>query len=825
MDVSNVMNDDMPVVADISAFDKRSGNRLERLIFNNRAWVLLVCLLLTAFFAVQLRGLELSASFEKMLPQSHPYIQNYLANRGELRGLGDSVRIVVENPKGDVFDKAFLERFGKLNDEVFLLPGVDRAWMRSIWSPVVRWTEVTEEGFSGGPVLPERFDGSPAAMDALRLNIARAGIVGSLVAEDYRSIAIVVPLLPQTEGDKAKAGYKDFWEGVKKLRSKYEIAEAGQPEMTVRVTGFAALAGTLIDGLGQVMWFFVAATIVATVIIFLFTRCLRSTALVLGCSLIAVVWQLGLIVLLGYGLDPFSMLVPFLVFAIGVSHGAQKMNGVMQDVGRGTHRLVAARYTFRRLFLAGLTALVADAVGFAVLMIIDIPVIRELAMGASLGVAVLVFTNLILLPVLLSYTGVSLKAARRSLKEDAEEGAGHGLMGHVWAFLDKFTERGWASVAVLAAVALGVAGFVISKDVQVGDLDAGAPELRADSRYNKDLAYITSHYGVSSDVFAVIVKTPQDQCGTYETLTEVDRLATALSAVPGVQRTASLADTIRSYMAGSYEGNPKWLTLGADQRVIDTQITAAAGWNSEFLNTSCSVTPVLAFLSDHKAETLNRVVAAANAFAAEHGTPDRQFLLAAGNSGVDAATNIVVREANTMMLLYVYAAVVVLCAITFRNWRAVVIAVLPLVLTSILAEALMVKLGIGIKVATLPVVALGVGIGVDYALYLLSVQLARQRAGYSLADAYRQAVAFTGKVVGLVGVTLAAGVVTWAWSPIKFQADMGIMLTFMFVFNMIGALVLIPALSHFLLPRVGQATQRQEKPSAFVMKAQEKEYV
>ena len=58
---------------------------------------------------------------------------------------------------------------------------------------------------------------------------------------------------------------------------------------------------------------------------------------------------------------------------------------------------------------------------------------------------------------------------------------------------------------------------------------------------------------------------------------------------------------------------------------------------------------------------------------------------------------------------------------------------------------------------------------------------------------------FTGKVVALVGITLAAGVVTWAFSPIKFQADMGILLTFMFVWNMIGALVLIPALSHFLL--------------------------
>ena len=151
------------------------------------------------------------------------------------------------------------------------------------------------------------------------------------------------------------------------------------------------------------------------------------------------------------------------------------------------------------------------------------------------------------------------------------------------------------------------------------------------------------------------------------------------------------------------------------------------------------------------------------------------------------------------MLLYVYTAVIILCFITFRDWRAVVVAVLPLVLTSILCEALMVMLGIGVKVATLPVIALGVGIGVDYALYLLSVQLNGLRNGMSLGEAYKHAVQFTGKVVGLVGITLAAGVVTWAFSPIKFQADMGILLTFMFVWNMIGALILIPALSYFLL--------------------------
>lgn len=166
------------------------------------------------------------------------------------------------------------------------------------------------------------------------------------------------------------------------------------------------------------------AALIAAGLIYAYTRCVRSTLLVLFCSLAAIVWQLGLVRLLGFELDPYSVLVPFLIFAIGVSHGAQKMNGIMQDIARGTHKLVAARYTFRRLFLAGLTALLADAVGFAVLMTVDIPVIKDLALTASVGVAVLIFTNLLLLPVLLSYLGVSPKAAARSLKAEQLESKG-----------------------------------------------------------------------------------------------------------------------------------------------------------------------------------------------------------------------------------------------------------------------------------------------------------------------------------------------------------------------------------------------------------------
>ena len=155
------------------------------------------------------------------------------------------------------------------------------------------------------------------------------------------------------------------------------------------------------------------------------------------------------------------------------------------------------------------------------------------------------------------------------------------------------------------------------------------------------------------------------------------------------------------------------------------------------------------------------------------------------------------------MLFWVYGAVTLLCLIAFRSWRAVLCAILPLILTSILAEALMVALGIGVKVATLPVVALGVGIGVDYALYVLSIVMARLRAGESLYGAYRQSLMFTGRVVLLTGFTLATSVAMWVFSPIKFQADMGLLLSFMFIWNMIGALVLLPALAHFLLKPAG----------------------
>ena len=791
--------DAQPVVARLQDFDTHSGTAIERAFFNHRPWVMAICLAVTLLLGWQAWGLRLNASFEKTIPTTHPYIANYLANKSNLAGQGNAMRVVVETTGASIFDKDYLDTLQKLSDEIFLLPGVDRPFMKSLWTSNTRWVAVTEEGLDGNTVMGDSYDGSPAALAEVRANVERSGEIGQLVAGDFKSSIIFVPLLDKNPKTGEALDYGDLSRKMEVLRSKYEGGG-----LRIHVIGFAKVLGDLIAGLHQVLLFFGLALLICAAVLYGYTRCARSTTLVVACSLVAVVWQFGLLALFHYELDPYSVLVPFLVFAIGMSHGAQKMNGIMQDIGRGTHKVVAARYTFRRLIVAGATALLCDAVGFAVLAIIQIQVIQDLALIASIGVAVLIFTNLVLLPILLSYVGVSARGARRSLqleaRDERDDVTASGTLlqrrTRLWALLDLFTQRGPALAAIAVSLLLAGVGYAVSLHLKIGDLDPGAPELRADSRYNRDNDYLARHYAASSDILIVMVSTPEDQCTQYDTLARVDQLAWQLEQLPGVESTNSMAQLSKLAMVGYNEGNLKWFELFPNASALGGVQTRAP---RELFNQGCSFLSLYVYLKDHKAETLSRVVDEVEHFIAAQPAGDVRFMLAAGSSGIDAATNIVVQKAMHEMLLWVYGAVLLLCWFTFRSWRAVVCAVLPLVLTSILCEALMVGFGMGVKVATLPVIALGVGIGVDYALYVLSVMLARLRAGESLSNAYLHALQFTGRVVMLTGITLALAVGTWAFSPIKFQADMGILLAFMFVWNMVGALVLLPALAHFLL--------------------------
>jgi predicted RND superfamily exporter protein len=759
----------------------------------------------------------LNASFDKMIPIHAPYIVNFLNHYDVLQSQGNAVRIVVTAENGNIVDPNYLATLRSINDKVYLLPGVDRPFMSSLWTSSTRWLATTPDGIVGGPVMDATYDGSPAQLNKVRQNIEKAGLVGNLVGFDYKSSMIYVPLMETDNITGKPLDYGQLARDLNEIRAEYQ-----GHGVTIKIVGFAMVVGDLINGISKILTFFIVSIIIATVVLFWYTRCLRSTALVVISSLTAVLWQMGCLPLLGFDLNPYSVLVPFLIFAIGMSHGAQKMNGVMQDIGRGTHPLVAARYTFRRLFLAGFSALTCDAVSFAVLLTIKIEAIRELALIASLGVGILIFTNLIMLPMLLSYTGVNAKAASRSMRNEVPEG-GVRSKQLLWSFLDLFTRREYALGAIIFAVVLGAGGWLVGRNVQVGDLSQGAPELRQHSQYNQDNAYIISHYATGSDTFVVLVDTAPGQCESVDLVTTLDDLEWRLDQLQQVQSVSSISTFAQSATELWTEGSPKWYAIVRNQESLDDFAQYVPG---SMENLGCTFVPLYVSMTDHKAKSLDGVVKLVTDFAAQpqNQSPNFKISLAGGNAGIEAATNNVISHANSQMLYLVYAAVTIFCFVTFRSWRAVLCAVLPLILTSILAQGLMVALGIGIKVATLPVIALGVGIGVDYALYVLSILLKEMRAGVSLSDAYHRTLLFTGKVVLLTGFTLAAGVVTWVFAPIKFQADMGLLLSFMFVWNMLGALILLPSLAYFLLPeklfrgsKEHRAVKVQTDPSAFTM--------
>ena len=777
----------------IETFDRNSGSFFENLLFNNRIKFLLICAVLTLVLGFNALKVRISADFEQMIPTRQPFIVNYQQHYAELQSQANAVQIAVTADHGTILDAHYLDVLKHINDQVYLLPGVDRPYMTSLWTPNTRWFAVTPDGIDDGPVMGSGYDGSPAQLEIVRKNILSTGEVGKLVTKDFTASMVYVPLLQFNNLTGKPIDYGALAAQLNGMRRQY--AAQG---VTLHFIGFAMIVGDMINGIDRILGFFAVSIAIATLFLFWYTRCIRSTVLVVLASLTAVVWQMGILVLLGFDLTPYSVLVPFLVFAIGMSHGAQKMNGVMQDIGRGTAPLIAARFTFRRLFMAGFAALICDVTSFAVLLIIGIVAIRQLATIASIGVGLLIITNLMMVPVMLSFTGVSKAAAQRSLENTPAPG--RPRRHHpVWSLLDRFTRRNYAIGAILFMVIIGIGGYAVGRHVQVGDLHSGAPELREHSQYNQDNAYIIKNFTSASDTFIILNDTQPGRCMNYDLVDAMDRLQWQLQQLPVVQSTNSVATFSDNASMFLTEGSPRWFGIEPNAALLGEMAPTIP---PDLANFACSFVPIYVSLTDHRSKSLQMIVDNVQTFIDNPANQSGNFKmsLAGGNAGIQAATDIVIKQANREMLVLVYAVVIIFGLITFRSWRAVICAVVPLTITSILAQALMVWLGIGIKVATLPVIALGVGIGVDYALYVLSIMLKHLRAGATLSEAYYQTLLFTGRVVILTGVTLSTGVAMWVFAPIKFQADMGVLLSFMFIWNMFGAMVLLPALVYFLLP-------------------------
>ena len=804
---------------------------LENLIFGARPVVLVLFALITVAALALASQLRVDAGFKKLVPLEHEYMQTFIDYETDFGG-ANRVLVALVAKEGDMFTPQFFGALEGMTNDAMAIDGVDNSRVRSLFTPNVRFVEVVEDGFAGGNVIPAEFSVKNATTEdfqSVRANIVKAGIVGRLVAKDWSGAMIWADLVPET--DTRKLDYQAIAGQFEALRGKYEAQG-----FDVHVIGFAKMIGDISDGARSVIKFFALTIVFTWLLLFLYSSSVKLASLTVFVALISVIWMLGALRLMGFGIDPMNMLTPFLIFAIAVSHGEQMINrfrgeiffggledGSVEDLRRrtGVDSLTAARAAFRMLLVPGAVALIAGCIGFATILMSPIRIIYELAITATIGVAITILTDLVLLPVLLSYTKLRNMEKKRDyrLRQLTQ-------FDKIWAFLARFSRRIPAALVIIIGVVAWWFAEQQGDKVMIGDAQEGVAELRPESRYNQDARAITQKFALGVDILNVIAEARPDACTlSYPAMELIDRFAWHLQNVPGVQQVMTLPMAAKIVNAGWNDGSIKWRVLPRD---ADSLRLATQGFESEsgLLNTDCSAMPIMAFLSDHRAETIDRVIGAVKEFREKNdafhpGVNLRTKLadeaqaseangeefhsdavnlrLATGNIGVAAATNDTVRSVEHTMLLMLYAAVFLMCLISFRNPLAALCIVLPLVLVTELGHSLMVELDIGMKVNTLTVVALGVGIGVDYAIYIFARMREAMNQGSSVTEAYFVALKTTGIAIFYTALTLAVGVAMWIFSDLKFQADMGLMLTFMFVVNMFAALIFLPALCRWLL--------------------------
>ena len=770
---------------------------VEPIVFKYRVATLTLLTLITVVLGWQAAQLQPNAGWLKMVPQEHPYMQTFLEYYKDFGG-ANTVLVSMKVQDGDLYTPERLQKLQQLTDEVFFIPGVDRTRVTSILTPNIIYVEIIEGGMAGETVRPKNWgDGLPsqAIADKVRNNVAKANVIGRLVSEDHTAALIMAELLDYDPDTGEPLDYTKVGDKLEEIRAQFEDEDA-----SVHIIGFAKVVDDMTDAATEVALFFAISLLLTSILLWLYIGSFKLSLLPMGVSVVAVVWELGLLSSVGFGLDPFAILVPFLILSVSVSHGVQYVNKWAHEVAQGETPYDASLSTFRALAIPGTIALITDIAGFATIYLINIDVIREMSVNAAFGMAAIIITNKIVMPGLLCYMNIGdIEAFKRA--QDKREAMGDVVFRQI----AKVTRTGPALITIAVSVGLAIYAATLYPQLRIGETQDGVPELRPDSRFNVDARAIAGDFAMGVDQFKIIAEAKPEAvedghaiCIDHGMMAEIDAFGWYMKNQPGVRDVLSLLDLAKLAYAGLNEGRLNAETLPRNRYSL-AQSTALVPTTTGFLNDDCNALALFVFTADHKADTIEHLVQAVKDYEAQTKRDDRvSFRLASGNVGVMAATNEVVKEKEFEVVGYVYVVILIFLWLSFRTFSGVISVVVPLSLVTFMGYGVMVLLDIGQKVATLPVLALATGIGVDYGIYIYSTLAAGLRAGKDIETAYYDTLRQTGKAVLFTGLALGVSVITWLWSKLQFQADMGVILVFAFTANMFGAILLLPALARFL---------------------------
>lgn len=762
-----------------------------KFIIKRKLFIAVFMVFVSVFFLYHALHIPVRTFFPDLLPQNHPFVK--LIKKHPQFGATNSVIMGMEVLEGDIFTTQALQKIIDFSNELYFLPSVDRTKVVSLGVNKIRNAKITSGGISSPPILFPHAPETKAEMDQLKADVySNPAYYGNLVSLDAKVALITMGFFEE------KLQPREIHAQLQELKKKYEDTNT-----RIHIVGEPYLYGVIFSFLPQTSSLFLLTVVIMTVISWLYTRSLRLVLIPIVSAIICGIWGLGFMQLMGYNLDPLILVIPLLISARSLSHAIQFNWRINEEYALSKNLEQSCYNTVKGLLFPGLAGIITDGLGIALIAFIPVPLMYKLGISISVWSLSMIFSILIFNPV------INLYLPGMKNVERWREGRRKGFMeAKVLHAVANFSSRKKVPLVVTICFGvLAVVAFYLNLGLVVGDVQEGSPVLKPTSEYNHDVKFMAERLPGSMNPMLVIVEGELDSVKDPKLINLVDEFQAHMAKLPEVTMTLSIANLIKGINMAFYENNPNYFIIPDTKRAIYSNIHLLTSggaepgdfdtyYSYEFENLSIAV-----YCIDHLAATVDKVLRWAKAFIDTHPIDIAKFNLAGGRIGVIAANNqsIVVHE--TFILAAALSFTAVFCMIFFGSVVAGILLVIPLALATWFTFGYMSIQSIGINLQTLPVSTIAIGIGVDYGIYLLS----RIKEEYinlgDLDNAIKEAIATAGNAIVLTAFIIIAGVVFWSVSDIKFQADMGLLLSIVTVFHLLGSLFLLPAMIQLVKPK------------------------
>ncbi len=756
------------------------------LMFRFRIAVLGVMAVLSVAMGVYWSQVTVESRTIDLFPSTHYYVQTF-SKYSDIFGGASRVIIQIQVKEGDIFNTETLEKVRRITKDVELLQGVNNYQVLSIAQRKAKEKRNDSEGgYRSVPVMWPDVPQTKEAVEDLRHRIlSNRRLYGTLVSLDQTATLVVAGFFEQSLDPKV------LYERIERI-----IEAESDANTEIRVIGRPILVGHIMTRSPQLFLIMAVTVFSMVLLLWLYFRNLPGVVVPVAAATFSALCGMGFMGFMEINFDPLVMVIPFIITARALSHAVQMVNRYLAERQLGHDSVRAAHICATALFKPGTLAIVTDVIGIVLIYLAPIPLLQKLSLMGTVWISSIFFSGMVLCPLLLSYMPGGKAGPPR------ENRLVTGLLETV-ALWCTGSKRNTIFFVALAACGIG---FVFAKDLQIGDVHPGTPMLWPDSRYNLDTDQIAKTFGNTEELSVVVEGETRDAIKTPEVLRTMEAFQRHMEQLPEVSSTASLADLVPEVISILHGGDPKWELIPSEKSqsafYLEMMYTSVdPGDLTRFVTVDSKNANIVMYLLDHKGETLRRVVAHAKEFIDAHPLESAKFRLAGGYGGLLAAINEEVTEFDLKISLAAFGATLLCCMLAFRSFFAGIFFLLPLIGSNYMTYALMGAREIGLDVNALPVVALGVGLGVDYGLYVVESVEEHYRKGLTVNESVMRGVRDAGQGVLLTGLTMACGLAFWAFSFLRFQADMGMLLLFWMTMSMLGGLILLPAVLVSVKPR------------------------